>query len=353
MRAKAEAISKVDSLDDINRIEDKKKEQILTVSIVLIAASALVYFFCIFYGTVDLSYEDVLDVWFGKGNWGDTYIVETVRMPRIACAAVVGAGLAVAGMAMQALFKNPLASPSTLGVSSGASFGASLAIAFGIGAAAQSFNVSLMAFVFCFITILLVYGLATTRHGTPTVLLLLAGVAVGAFFSGLTSFIQYVVDPDTLQSIVYWTMGSFSKCGWTAFKIGLVTVGIGIALIASCIREMNLISLGEEQAKSLGVNITRVRMIILVGTALTVGGCVSISGTIGFVGLIIPHIFRSLCGPNHKYLIVLCILGGAIFMMLVDLASRLTDGIPVGIITSLIGAPFFVYILRKKKTDFW
>lgn len=353
MFGKEERIEKAQSIDDIRAIEERTKERILTATIILVAGVAIVYFVCIFLGAVDLSYEDVLDVWFGRGTWGNTYIVKTIRMPRIACAAVVGAGLAVAGMAMQALFKNPLASPSILGISSGASFGASLAIAFGVGVAGQSFSISFMAFIFCFITIFLVYMLATTRYGTPTVLLLLAGVAVGAMFSGLTSFVQYVVDPDTLQNIVYWAMGSFGKCGWSAFKIGLVTIGIGVFMIACCRKELNLISLGEEQAKSLGVNIPRVRMVILIGTAMTVGGAVSISGVIGFVGLIIPHIFRSLCGPSHGYLMILCILGGAIFLMVVDLVSRLWNELPVGVLTSLIGAPFFIYILRKKKMTMW
>lgn len=342
-----------ETFDDVKRIEDDTKERILTVGIILIAAMGFVYFFCIFLGAVDLSYEDVLDVWFGKGTWGNTYIVKTIRMPRIACAAVVGAGLSVAGMAMQALFKNPLASPSILGISSGASFGASLAIAFSIGVAGHSFGVSFMAFVFCFITIALVYALATTRYGTPTVLLLLSGVAVGAMFSGLTSLVQYEVDPDTLQNIVYWTMGSFAKCGWTSFRIGLVTIGLGVVLIACCRKELNLISIGEEQAKSLGVNIPRVRLVILIGTALAVGGAVSISGVIGFVGLIIPHIFRSLCGPSHGYLLIMCILGGGIFLMIVDLVSRLSNELPVGVLTSLVGAPFFIYILRKRKQSIW
>ena len=344
---------KVETIEDLAHIEEKYKESTLTVGILLIAGVAFIYFACIFVGTVGLSPGVVINVWLGNETWGHTYIVEYIRMPRIACAAIVGAGLSVAGMAMQALFKNPLASPSILGISNGAAFGAALAMVYGVGFGLGMYNVSIMAFIFCFVTIFLVYMLATTRHGTPTVLLLLAGVAVGAFFGGCTSALQYLTESDALRDVVYWMMGSFSRCGWTEFKIGLITVGIGVAMIALCAKELNLLSLGEQQAKSLGVNVVRVRYMILIGTAMCVGGCVAISGTIGFVGLIIPHIFRSLCGPNHKYLTPICILGGAIFLMLIDAVCRVGGEMPIGVITSLIGAPFFVYILRKKKTDFW
>ena len=352
-KGKTKVEETVETVEDLAAIEKKYKESTLTVGIILIAAVALVYFSCIFVGTVDLTPKIVFDVWRGQESWGNTYIVEYIRMPRIACAAIVGAGLSVAGMAMQALFKNPLASPSILGISSGASFGAALAMVYGVGLGLGMYNVSLMAFIFCFITIFLVYLLATTRHGTPTILLLLAGVAVGAFFSGLTSALQYLTESDALKDVVFWMMGSFGRCGWTEVKIGLITVGAGVALIGICAKELNLLSLGEGQAKSLGVNVVRVRYMILIGTALTVGGSVAISGTIGFVGLIIPHIFRSLCGPNHKYLTPICILGGAIFLMLVDVVCRVNGEMPIGVITALIGAPFFVYILRKKKSDFW
>ena len=343
----------VRTIDDVAKIEGRYKETTITLGIILVFLVLIVYFACIFVGTVDLTPKVVINVWRGHESWGNTYIVEYLRMPRIACAAIVGAGLSIAGMAMQALFKNPLASPSVLGISSGASFGAALALVYGTGFGLGMYNVSLMAFIFCFITIFLVYMIASTRHGTPTVLLLLAGVAVGAFFSGLTSAVQYLTESDALKDVVYWMMGSFSRCGWTEVKIGAITVGLGIAIITLCAKELNLISLGENQARSLGVNIVRVRYMILIGTALTVGGSVAISGTIGFVGLIIPHIFRALCGPNHRYLVPICILGGAIFLMLMDAICRTYAEMPIGVITSLIGAPFFVYILRKKKKDFW
>lgn len=345
-----------DSADDLGKDMSATESRALYTILLLLVSLVVVYVVCLFVGQSTMTAQDVIDTLLGGGTWGTHYNVFTLRMPRIACAAIVGAGLSVAGMAMQAMFKNPMASPSILGLSSGASFGASLAIAFGFGAFAGSFSVPIMSFVFCFITLMLVYGLAVTRYGTPVTLLLLSGVAVGALFSGMTSFIQYIVEPDVLQGVVYWTMGSFNRCHWDSFWIALIVVGAGVALICLCVRELNLISLGEEQAKMLGVNIRRTRIMLLLGTSLAVGGSVAVSGAIGFVGLIIPHVCRAIGGPNHKFMAPLCILAGAVFMMIMDAVSNSitsTGVLPVGILTSMLGAPFFIYIMRKKKNEIW
>jgi len=324
--------------------------------IILFLTIFVVFIICLLIGPSTLSASSAFDALIGNGTWKGHYIVFNLRMPRSICAMAVGAGLAIAGMAMQAMFRNPMASPSVLGLSSGASFGASLAIAFGFGGFIGAFSVSFMAFISCFITMCLVYALAITRYGTPTVLLLLSGVAVGALFSGLTSFIQYVVEPDILQGVVYWTMGSFSRCHWEDVRIGIPVIILGILLICTKLKELNLISLGEEQAESLGVNIKRTRGFLLIGTALCVGGSVAISGIIGFVGLIIPHICRAIAGPNHLLLAPLCILTGAIFMMIMDIVAKsitFTGELPIGILTSILGAPFFIYIMRKKRNELW
>ena len=217
------------------------------------------------------------------------------------------------------------------------------------------FMVSGMAFVFCFITLLSVYALARTKYGVSSVTLLLAGVAVGAFFNGLVSLLQYIVDDDTLSSIVYWTMGSFNNCGWTSFSTAIMPVLIGLLIMFFCRRELNLISAGEEQAANMGVNVKVVRIVLIISTALTVGGSVAISGVIGFVGLIVPHIFRMLVGPDHKLLMPLCVIGGASFMLTMDTISKTAFDIslPVGILTSLLGAPFFIYVMRRRSKDVW
>lgn len=345
------------SAEDFVKYNQQMRRRFAILLVILAAMVAAIYFLSMFLGSVDISPEDVIKAWKGEASWGDSYIIKDIRMPRAMCAAIVGAGLSVAGLAMQAMFRNPMASPSVLGISSGASFGACLAIGFGVGGVFGTFGVSFMAFVMCFITLAMVYALAYTKYGVPTVLLLLAGIAVGTFFSGMSSMIQYIVDDkDTLANIVYWTMGSFGKCTWASARVGLITVGLGVAIIAYFSRELNLISMGEDQAKSLGANIKTIRFAVLIGTALAVGGSVSISGIIGFVGLIIPHICRALMGPNHTFLWPICCLAGAIFLMTMDIISRTAfapNVFPVGVLTSLIGAPFFIYIMRKKRNELW
>lgn len=345
-----------ESSEELDRIQKKKETRAQWVILGLVLGVLFIYILCLFIGPSSLTAGDIFNSLMGNGTWSSDYILFRLRMPRSACAALVGAGLSIAGMAMQAMFRNPMASPSILGLSSGASFGASIAIAFGIGGIFGSFAVPAMAFIFCFITMMMVYFLAMTRFGTPVVLLLLSGVAVGAFFSGLTSFVQYIVEPDILQGVVYWTMGSFSRCLEDSVYIGFPIIGAGIFIICLCIKELNLISLGEEQAEMLGVNIKRVRIMLLLGTSLAVGGSVAIAGVIGFVGLIIPHVCRAIAGPNHNLLAPLCILCGAIFMMVMDALAKsieFTGELPVGILTALLGAPFFIYIMRKKRNELW
>lgn len=336
-------------------LRDKDSRSII-IMIILVLILGLLFVLCLLAGAASYSLGQIIDVFKGNGTWGATYVVREIRIPREICAIVVGAGLATAGVAMQAMFRNPMASPSVLGLSSGASFGACLALAFGVGSFFGGYPVPFMAFTFCFITMFLVYGLATTRYGTPTILLLLSGIAVGALFSGLTSLIQYTVDSDVLQGIVFWTMGGFSRCFWNQVYVGCPIILLGILMIASCYRELNLISLGEAQAEALGVNVRRTRFMLLVGTSFAVGGAVAISGVIGFVGLIIPHVCRALCGPNHSRLVPMSILVGALFLLIMDTIAKTIVApmeLPVGILTSLLGAPFFIYIMRKKKNEFW
>ncbi len=307
-------------------------------------------------GNYHVSLPNVFWAIIGKGDSGAVSVIQDTRLPRVLSAAVVGAALSIAGLAMQSLFKNPMASPSVLGISSGASFGASIAISFGVGEALfGNYATPMMAFVMCFATMALVYLIARSKYGISTVTLLLAGVAVGAFFNGLVSLMQYVADDDTLGSIVYWTMGSFNKVTWTSFNRSILAIIIGVLMLALMYRELNMISAGEEQASNMGVNVKRVRIMTLIATSCCVGGSVAIAGTIGFVGLIVPHIFRMIVGPNHKLLVPMCIFGGAAFLMIMDTIAKtaFTMSFPVGIFTSLLGAPFFIYILKKRKKEIW
>ncbi|MDR0778565.1 MAG: iron ABC transporter permease, partial [Methanomassiliicoccaceae archaeon] len=292
------------TVEELNAIRAKTRRRNVIVILVTVLLLLLAFIPAMMVAT-KMSLGDMFSALFGNGTFGNVYIAQNIQLPRALCCALVGAALSVSGLAMQGLFRNPMASPSVLGVSSGAAFGASLAMGFGIGSVFGSYAVPLLAFIFCFGTMFLVYILAKTSGGVSVAMLLLAGIAVGAFFNGMVSAIQYVADDRALPGIVFWLMGSFAERGWDSFKLALLPIVAGIVLIWMRSRELNLISLGEEQAANLGVNVNQTRIILLIGASLAVAGAVSISGIIGFVGLIIPHIFRMIVGPNHKVLIPL------------------------------------------------
>lgn len=197
--------------------------------------------------------------------------------------------------------------------------------------------------------------MARTKLGVPITMLLLSGIAIGAFFNGLVSLLQYYAG-DKLEGVVFWLMGNISNCGWDQFYIIILPILVGSIILICYSTELNLLSLGDDQATNLGVNVERTRIIVLLAAALTVAGAVSVSGIIGFVGLIVPHIFRMLLGPDHRLLIPMSIVGGAIFMIVMDTLSRLIvapSELPVGILTAILGAPFFIYILRTRKKEIW
>ena len=339
----------VDELNDIRKRMQRKNMIVVAVTSAVLILSIIL---ALNIGSTKIPFTDVFGLLIGKGSQTNVYLIQNTRLPRILCCILVGAALSVSGLAMQGLFRNPMASPSVLGVSSGAAFGASLAMGFGMGVMFGSYAVPMMSFLFCFGTMVLVYMLAKTSGGTSITMLLLAGIAVGAFFNGMVSVVQYMVDESTLSGIVYWLMGSVADCRWPEFRLALLPVIIGIIIIWFRSNELNLISLGEEQAENLGVNVNQTRILLLAGASLAVAGAVSISGIIGFVGLIIPHIFRMIVGPNHKILIPLSIIGGAAFLIIMDIVSRTIIApieLPIGILTALLGAPFFIYIMRTKR----
>lgn len=343
----------VKTLIDLHKANKRKLHLIILALAVLLLVCFIV---CIFVGSVDLDFKTAIDALQGKASWSQNYIVREIRAPRLICAAAVGASLSIAGMAMQALFKNPMASPSVLGISSGASFGAALYIAVGYGMFQMAYGASICAFLMAALTMFLVYALAYQKRGVNTLMLLLAGMAVSALFSGLTSTIEFFSDADTVNSIVFWMLGSFDGINWVDVKVILIPAVIGMALILLNARELNIISAGEGKARALGVNVKNVRIMLLIGSSILVAASVSICGVISFVGLIIPHIFRTLGGPDHKCLAPMCILGGALFMIIVDTVARSImppHELPVGVITSLIGAPFFIYIMKTKKKELW
>lgn len=285
-------------------------------------------------------------------SWMPTHeaIIIDVRLPRVLLGALVGSALAVAGTAMQGLFKNPMASPYIIGISSGAAFGASLAIVLGLNLGGI-YTLPLMAFLFATLTVFVVYNIARTRGKVPVETLLLAGIAVGTFFSALVSFMLYIAG-EKLHGIVFWLMGGLWASNWDKIAITAPLILLGIVVIFFFSRDLNIMLMGEESALDLGVEVEMVKKVILVSASLITAAAVSVCGIIGFVGLIIPHIMRILVGPDHRILLPSSCLCGSMFLILADTLARTIVApteLPVGIITALFGAPFFVYLLRRRK----
>jgi iron complex transport system permease protein len=307
---------------------------------------------CLSIGVVNIPFDQVISVLFGGGSERDQWIIMNLRLPRVFLAGIVGASLAVAGATMQGLFRNPMASPSIIGISAGAAFGASLAIVLGVSWASGALAIPAMAFVFSFITLFLVYAVSRNRSGyVPVETLLLAGIAIGALFSALVSTLQYF-SGDKLSGVVFWLMGGLNNATWEQVMISVPAVILGSSVIMVLARDLNAIMVGEEQASNLGINVNQTRILLLLAASLITAMAVSVSGIIGFVGLIIPHVIRILVGPDHRVLLPASILGGALFMIWTDTVARTIISpaeLPVGIITSLLGAPFFIYLLMSRK----
>lgn len=278
-------------------------------------------------------------------------VLFNIRLPRIALACMVGSCLSVAGASYQGVFQNPMASPDILGASSGAAFGAALAILY----YPNSYFITLSAFSFSLLTVALVYLISRRSKGDKIIGLILSGIMVSSLFSAGTSFLKLVADPnDQLPAITYWLMGSLSGTKKDDLAFMILPMAIGLIPIFLLRWRMNVLTLGEDEAKTMGVNAGRIRLIIIICSTLITAASVSVSGMIGWVGLVTPHLARKLVGNNYKYLIPATMLFAAIFLLLVDNVSRnlLTTEIPLGILTALIGAPFFIYLITRKDESY-
>lgn len=279
-------------------------------------------------------------------------VVAMLRLPRALTAAFAGAGLAITGAALQGVFRNPLVGPQIIGVSSGAGFGGALAITLSAGGA----GIVAGSFVFGFIALLAVVLLARIDGRAPTLMLVLAGVIIGALFSALTSLLVFIADPDVkLPGIVFWLLGSFATAEYQKLAIVGTTSTTGAAVLLALRWRINLLSLGDRDAVSLGIRIEPVRWIILTACCLIVAGQVAVSGVIGWVGLIIPHIARMIVGADHRRLLPASLLLGAGYMVLIDTTARGVSAaeIPLGILTALIGVPVFALMLRIMQRKGW
>jgi iron complex transport system permease protein len=276
-------------------------------------------------------------------------IVMDVRLPRILTAALVGAGLAISGVVFQGILLNPLADPYTLGVSAGAAFGASLAILLNIGFMGTA-SVPLFAFVGAVGTLLFVMYLSASSGGVSSTNLILSGIIVAAILSAGISFLKYIAD-EQVSVIIFWLMGSFGSKTWADVGLAFLLVSCGFLIFMFFARDLNLMSLGDRTASSLGVDTRKVTLALLVTASLIAAVCVSVSGIIGFVGLLVPHMMRLLTGPDNRRLIPISLLAGAILLLAADTITRavLPSEIPIGVLTALIGGPFFCYIFRKQQ----
>ncbi|MEJ6950409.1 FecCD family ABC transporter permease [Natronospora cellulosivora (SeqCode)] len=328
-------------------------------------------------------YIDISDI-----RPSNIFIVLNIRLPRIILASLVGAVLALVGTAYQAIFKNPMADPFVMGASSGAAFGATIAIVIGASQSLWGFGaISFLAFAGALATTILVYNLARVGNKLSTTSILLAGIVMSAV---LSSFIRLMMifNHDNLENIVSWTMGSFNGANWRQIIFVTIPMIIGALFLISLAREMNTIVLGEESAQNIGVNVELTKKLIIVISSFLAACAVSVSGIIGFVGLIVPHLFRLIFGSDHRVLLPVSALGGALFLLISDTLARTSMGldimlaifdtlftdatgsevyqvfnefllryslvgveIPVGIITSIFGGPFFLYLLRRSRNN--
>ncbi|MGB9779794.1 FecCD family ABC transporter permease [Caldanaerobacter sp.] len=298
-------------------------------------------------GAVKIPLQEILNVLLGKGDEVNRRIILTLRLPRVIESAIVGMGLSVVGAFFQGLLRNPMADPYVLGISSGAAFGATIAIIMGLGI----FGLSSMAFITALLTVFFVYTVSRTGTKLSMTTMLLAGIAISAFMSAIISLLM-LLNHDQFSRIVFWTMGGFGLVSWPQVIYSSPLILIGSFVMYAFSRDVNAILTGEESAEHLGVNAELVKKIILILGSLVTASCVSVGGIIGFVGLIVPHISRLIVGPDNRFLVPFSALFGASFLTFADLLARVIlkpVEMPIGIITATFGGPFFLYLLVRSK----
>jgi iron complex transport system permease protein len=314
----------------------------------------LVLFGCPFIGPTSISFENVFQSLATSTGNPDSQIFFTIRLSRNLLAALAGAALACAGVVFQAVLRNPLACPFTLGVASGSSFGAVVAILWGFTAAVWGFPVvTLFAFLGALLSLLLVYSLVAVLRSFSVTTLLLAGIAISFFFNALVLLAYHVADPSQSASMIHWLIGSLDMMELPAAGKLAAGIFVGFMLLLSLARELNLLSAGEELARVKGVPTYRVIVISILAASLMTSAVVALTGPIAFVGLIIPHIYRLFVGNDHRFLLPASTLGGAAFLMLCDTAARSFFGaseLPVGVLTAILGVPVLLFLLFRRKT---
>ena len=325
----------------------------------LIVACIIIALLALTVGSVRIPFSSVWQILISHlpftnihGNWATTtdMIITGIRLPRILLAGIVGMALGTAGATYQGLFRNPLADPYLIGVAQGAALGAVVGFilpwTFG-----GNYLIPILAFTGAVIAVIVVYLIARVGKTLPTTTLILAGVAIGSLLMAVSTYLT-MISADKVHSILSWFMGNFSNSNWDQLRIISPYVAVGVIVIFIFARPLNVMQLDEEQAQQLGVNVERTKIILLAAATLITAAAVCFVGTIGFVGIIVPHMVRLIWGPDHRLLLPLSAITGAILLILADTASRTLiapSEIPVGVITAFIGAPFFLFLLRRTK----
>lgn len=315
------------------------KKNKLLLAVILSIILFVVFIIGIFIGTIFINPFEIFSSQMPK------IILWDLRIPRILLAAIVGSMLSVSGAILQGALKNPLSDPYILGISGGGALGAAISIIFGL----PFFTAPILAFLFSLCTVCFVFQISIIGGRSKPETLILAGVAVSSFLGAVLAFLIY--SSDRLQSIYFWMLGSLSYADWSSVMIAAFYAIIGISISILFRKELNTLLLGEEESLALGVDVNKIRMIMLAAASLMAGAAVSICGIIGFVGLIVPHIVRITISANYKYLILFSALLGAIVLVCADILARVIlspSEIPIGIVMAAIGAPFFIYLLRGK-----
>ena len=340
----------------------KKRDRLLSgpgamavLAIVLVACTLLSFLF----GRYPVPFSELCGIlWnkflsiFGAGTdkfWTDAMeaAVWNVRLPRVLMGVRVGACLSAAGAAYQGVFQNPMAAPDVLGASAGAGFGAALAIYVGLSSA----YITLAAFGMSLLTVVLVFWVSKHAKGERVLGLVLAGIMVSSLFQAGTSFIKLAADPtNKLPQITYWLMGSLSGMDWEDLGFVIWPMLIGLVPLFLLRWRLNVLAMGDDEARAMGVDASRLRIWLIIAATLVTAASVSVSGMIGWVGLVIPHMVRRICGSDYRWLMPGCMLGGGIFLLIVDNLSRniSTSGIPIGILTAFVGAPFFLLLITGR-----
>lgn len=340
-------------------IRSRQNRKKLT-AFILLAAVIVMAFVCLFAGSSGMSAEECVAALFRRGSAANVRIIWAIRVPRVLAAVIAGAGLSVSGLIMQTNLGNPMASPSTLGVSNAAVFGANLSIivfaggfletgnnlsSFAVGA--NPFATSLMAFLFAAISILVILAMCRIRSFSPNVVIL-AGIAIGAVWTAATTVLQFYATDVGLSAAVIWSFGDLGRATYRTDLIMLAVVAAGIAMFSVLSWRYNVLLSGDASAKSMGVNVDALRFASMLAASVITAVCVAFLGMIGFIGIICPHITKKLLGQDHRYSVPVSALAGSLLLLMADTLSRSIGGgsaLPVGAITSLLGAPFFAAII--------